>query len=118
MYVDTRTTADEVKATLVENLRAMTFGVLNACTTRREHPSYTTAKMLRTKLLQLEGAVELAGHALEGHDNIPQRCNSSSMRPTHESSTPSTRLKPSEQSRPASPPFGGSGGPPTKRLAQ
>lgn len=71
MYIETRTTADEVLADVVAELRRNCFSVINDANTRRIHPTYITKPMLRENLASLSGAHSLAAQVLGGYDRVP-----------------------------------------------
>jgi hypothetical protein len=74
MYIETRTTADDVKDSIVEELRCMAFGVINDSRNRVDHPSFISAKMLKDSVLRLEGAEKLARMVFKG-ENLSKEIN-------------------------------------------
>lgn len=60
MYVETRTTADEVLDSLVKELRCMANGLRNSAHTRTVHPTFISVPELRAKANRLRGAWALA----------------------------------------------------------
>lgn len=71
MYVETRTTAQQVIEDVVNELNYQANSLVASVRTRQQHPTYITKTQLRESLSELTGAYGLAIRVLGGREQVP-----------------------------------------------
>lgn len=72
MYIETRTTAQEVIDAILRELQYRANSVENSAIIRRDHPTFLTRPMLREEINKLDGIWDFAKRILGGYDQIPE----------------------------------------------